>query len=131
MDLLPPFLPLLPIQVSFKDFGCPGFAVHDMGPSPAAAPPAFETALQDFLKLGATSEPPTKPDETVCSLQRLSADLKALMHHRKDVIDVEFPQQVGFQLFLCVLGLQNCQDASPPSADWCYTKPCLLSGYEQ
>ena len=85
--------------------------MHDMGPSPAAAPPGFETALQDFQNPSATSGSPAEPDEAVCGLQRLSADLKALMRHGKAVTDASFSQQVPFS-YASVL--QACATAKTP-----------------
>ena len=67
-----------------------------MGPSPAAAPPGFETALQDFLAPSAVSDAlPADPDEAVHSLQRLSAGLKGLAHHKTFLLDANVSQQVG------------------------------------
>lgn len=71
------------------------FAFHNVGPNPAAAPPAFETALQDFLNSGIIpEEPATDVIQPISSLQQLSSGLKAMPEHKKDLSDAAVPQQV-------------------------------------
>ena len=76
---------------------CAGFAVHSTGPSAAAAPPAFEAALDEFLSAASTPvEPGTEPDETIVDIQNLSASLEALMDPAPaPAVSQSHDQQVG------------------------------------
>ena len=66
-----------------------------MGPNSAAAPPAFETALQDFLNSGIIpEEPATDLNGPISSIQQLSSGLKAIPEHTKDLTDAAVSQQV-------------------------------------
>ena len=64
-----------------SDWACgAGFVFHSTSPSAAAAPPAFEAALDEFLSAASVPvEPTTEPDEAISDIQRISACLKALM----------------------------------------------------
>ncbi len=103
--------------------------MHDTGPSAAAAPPGFETALQDFLNSGATPGPTAEPDEAVNSLQQLSASLKAMLHQKRDVLDTNLSQQVPSCTCHCIPGFQM------PVCLAQFKRPChgepLLPGLEK
>ena len=78
---------------------CAGFAVQSTSPSAAAAPPAFEAALDEFMSAAsAPVEPVTEPDETIMDLQNLSASLETLVDPAPvPAVSIADDQQVGVE----------------------------------